>query len=125
MRSRLQWSPAVALVTEHWPLCQLRPSAVAAAGEGAVPLPPALATEGSWLLGRSGVKLGLVALEPREAELLELLRQHPIATALAQLEAACSPTERAELPARAQKWLADSVARGVWVGLEELSFDDR
>jgi len=122
-QGRLRLSPAVALLTESWPLCELRRRAVGAQStEASLVLGPRLAERRSWLLGRDGVRLGLLALEPREARLLELLTRHPVAAALARLEAEYSgsglETERQQLPELVQSWLARSVRLGVWAGLE-------
>ena len=116
--SRLLASPAAAVVEEHWPLCELRRTIATEAGEAAVALPPKLDQARSWLLLRAGMKLSLLALEPREAELLRLLERHSVGAALEQLEQACSLDERATLPASTQRWLARSVTLGAWVGLE-------
>ena len=119
VRGRLQLSPAVALLTESWPLCELRRRVVGAqATDDALVLGPRLATPRSWLLGRDGLKLGLLALEPREAQLLGLLSQHPVAAALAHLEADCSAAERERLPELVQVWLARGVKLGVWARIE-------
>jgi hypothetical protein len=122
LQARLRLSPAVALLTEHWPLCELRRRAVEAPGEGALRLEPRLARPRHWLLGREGLKLGLVPLEPRELQLLELLARSTVEAALGELEEACRSSgtsqELAELPANIQKWLACSVQRGVWQGAD-------
>lgn len=119
LQSKLRLSPAFALLTESWPLCELRRRSVGAqALDGSIVLGPRLAAPRSWLLGRDGLKLGLVALEPREARLLGLLTQHPVAVALARLEAECTETELSQLPPQVQAWLARSVRLGIWAGLD-------
>jgi putative DNA-binding protein len=115
-RARLRFSPARALLSEHWPLCALRQHGFT--DEAPLQLEPRLDRARFWLLGRNELQVGLVALEPREAELLELLKHAQVASALAELEARCSPEERVELPVKAQSWLARSVRLDVWVGLE-------
>jgi hypothetical protein len=121
-QGRLRLSPAVALLTESWALCELRRRVVASESvDGPLELGPRLDAPRSWLLGRDGLKLGLLAVEPREAQLLELLSRHPVGTALARLEAQCPETERLQLPTLVQTWLARSVRLGIWVGLESES----
>jgi hypothetical protein len=118
-QGRLRLSPAVALLTESWPLCELRRRVVGSQSlDASLALGQRLAAPRWWLLGRDGLKLGLLALEPREAQLLELLILHPVGIALARLEAACPEAERQELPELVQTWLARSVRLGIWVGLE-------
>jgi hypothetical protein len=84
-------------------------------------LPARLREPRFWLLLRSGTKLRLLALEPREARLWNLLQQLDVGTALRRLEQDCSNDEVAELPANTQRWLARSVTLGFWVGLETAS----
>jgi hypothetical protein len=117
--SRLRPSPAVAVVEEHWPLCELRRRIRSDSGEAAVPLPPRLDTARAWALVRRPEGIGQLALEAREAELFKLLGRYAVQDALARLEAACDEVERATLPAKAQHWLARSVELGFWIGLAE------
>jgi Putative DNA-binding domain len=120
--ARLRLSPAVALLTEHWPLAEMRRSALATPGERTIELEPRLSGARHWLLSRSGLELQLAPLKPRELQLLTLLSQSTVETALAQLEHACSGSasspELLQLPANTQKWLARSVQLGVWVGAD-------
>ena len=118
LTSRLVISPAAALLEEHWPLCDLRKTITATTGEAPIPLPAALSEPRFWLLLRANAALSLLALEPLEAQLLRLLQQLRVGSALEKLEQHCPAGERAELPANTQRWLARSVALGVWVGLE-------
>jgi Putative DNA-binding domain len=119
LHSKLQLSPAVAVLTENWPLCELRRSALASPeADAALVLGARLDEPRSWLLGRDGLRLGLLPLEPREAQLLGLLTNHAVGTALSRLEADCSEEERHHLPELVQSWLARSVKLGIWVGLE-------
>ena len=121
LTSRLIASPTAAVLEEHWPLCELRRSIARDASETAVALPARLREPRFWLLLRSGTKLRLLALEPREARLWNLLQQLDVGTALRRLEQDCSNDEVAELPANTQRWLARSVTLGFWVGLETAS----
>lgn len=121
LQSKLLLSPAVALLTESWPLCELRRRALASPDADApLVLGPRLEQPRSWLLGRDGLRLGLLPLDPREAQLLKLLTRHAVGTALARLEADCpgSETERGQLPELVQAWLARSVKLGIWAGFE-------
>lgn len=119
LRGRLRPSPAVALLSEHWPLCEMRPRALASAGETPLSLAARLAEPQCWLLAREQLTLRLWPLAPRQAELLELLRQDSVPNALARIEAQCSPAERGELARHVREWLAQSVQLGVWTGLDD------
>jgi hypothetical protein len=119
--ARLLPLPAMLLVEEHWPLFELRRSALDDAGETAVALPPRLA-HGRWsALVRHPGGIARVPLETREAELLVLLRSHSVREALGRLEDACTPEERTELPGLARAWLARSVQLDFWGGI---AFDE-
>jgi hypothetical protein len=115
--ARLLPSPAVALVSERWPLIELKRALASDRGESAVPLPPPLPAARWWALVRESAGIRHVALEAREGELLALLRERPVREALAALEARCGDDERAALPADARRWLARGVERGQWSGL--------
>lgn len=117
--SRFVLSPSVALLQEHWPLSELRLGLVELPSDAPLQLPAPLPEARHWLLTRQQTKLGLLALEPAEAQLLRLLQLHPLDQALGLLEAAASAEERARLPERAQAWLARSVRLGVWDGLAD------
>lgn len=123
--SCLQLSAGVALMQERWPLAELRMGFVerpkivpGSPGDELVQLGARWPAPRHWLLTRHASKLGLLALEPREAELLGLLQQLPLEKALGRLEAAAPAAERAGLPARAQAWLARSVQLGFWAGFQ-------
>jgi len=116
--ARLRRSPAVALLREHWPLCELRQQVLASKSEAKLALESRLIEPRRWLLRREELRLVLAPLAPREAELLELLGRAPVAAALAELEARCSAEERLQLPGQAQAWLGRSVQLGVWVGVD-------
>jgi hypothetical protein len=122
LQARLRLSPAVALLTEHWALCALRRRLLEAPAEQVARLDERLGQAQHWLLGRDGLTLGLVPLDPRELELLTLLSRSSVAEALAELEHSCktagSAQELRELPANTQKWLARSVKLGVWAGAD-------
>lgn len=118
-RGRLRVSPTVALITEHWPLCALRPRALASTDEAPLSLEARLAEPQYWLLGREQLTLRLWPLAPRQAELLELLSEDSVPNALARIEARCSPAERQELSQKVQEWLRQSVQLGVWIGLDD------
>lgn len=114
--AQLVASPALAIVAESAPLFALRTRVLARPG-ARVAMPERLAQSHWWaLLGRD-VGVQLVSLEPTEAALLALLLELPVRDALARLEIACAPAERAQLPAKTQRWLALSVQRGFWTAL--------
>ncbi|MFO0603131.1 MAG: putative DNA-binding domain-containing protein [Polyangiales bacterium] len=111
--ARLVPSPAVAIFRESFALVTLDASGPEGVAPARLPRPR------WWALvrGPSGVRYD--ALAPLEGELLELLGRHTVREALARLEASCTEAERAALPTHAQRWLAQSVARGCWVGLSD------
>lgn len=115
--ARLTPSPGVALYVERWPLVALRRAREGAMPETQSALPPRLATPQGWLLLREPGGVRQLPLEPLETELLSLLRTMTVREALGRLEASCAEAERATLPARTQRWLADGVVRGVWCGM--------
>lgn len=115
---RLLPSPSVLFVEEHWPLVDLRGRVVEDESEDAVPLPPSLDVAQSWAVVRRPNGVGAMRLEPLEALLFALLREHPVDRALAELEARCAAEERSELPQRARGWLMRSVELGFWRGLQ-------
>lgn len=117
--SRFVFSPSVALLSEHWALSERRLGLVELKGDQAFELGERLSEARHWILARHEHQLGLVAVEPAEAKLLELLQQYPLEQALGMLEAAVSAAERLQLPERAQAWLARSVRLGVWAGLAD------
>lgn len=120
MSSCLVLSNSVALVHEHWPLCERRITFVEHPNDEPITLAARSAAPQSWLLARHGSRVGLRALEPAEAQLLTFLQQHPLDHALALLERAVPEGERAQLPERAQAWLASSVQLGIWAGFASL-----
>ena len=115
--SRLVASPAMALLQEHWPLCELRKSVLTDPAETAIALSAPHSEPRFSVLLREGTKLVLLPLELREARLLTLLSELPVGAALAKLEQECSVEEQPTLPANTQRWLARSVELGLWVGL--------
>ncbi len=121
LSSQLRRSPAAAVLEEHWPLCELRRTLAGDTAETAVPLPTRHAQPQFWLLARSPGKMGQFPLEQLEGQLLLLLGAMPVAEALARLEQACPPSQLAELPNRAQRWLSRSVENDLWCGLEDTS----
>lgn len=114
--ARLLPSPAVALVRERYALMAARPSLLAEPSERAVPRPVPHPEARWWLLVRVTGGVGHHPLASREGELLSWLMRMPVRDALARVEADCDADERAQLPVQAQRWLAASVARGVWAG---------
>jgi hypothetical protein len=56
-------------------------------------------------------------LEPREAELFELLARTSVGEALGNLEARCDDAEKRDLPARLGTWLARSMELAFWIGM--------
>ena len=121
LEAQLLPSPAVGRIREHAPLIDLRRQLLAAAANAAaedrLAVPPPLASPRDWALVRGEAGTASVLLEPREAELLELLDAHPVGDALARLERRCPVGEREALPAETRRWLARGVALGFWAGV--------
>lgn len=115
LRPRSGWT----VIDESWPLVELRRTLAVTPGEGAARLPPALAAPQSWVLFRAPGGAAQLALLPRQAELFRLLARHRVADALARLESAAPPGERAQLPANVRVWLAQSVELGFWRGMDD------
>ena len=84
-------------------------------------IPPALPSSRAWALVRKDDGILQVPLEPREAELFALLGNFSVREALARLERMCCAEERARLPANAQAWLARSVERDFWIGIDPVA----
>ena len=116
--ARLMPSPAVRVIEEHFPLLELRKKALRDSGEARVIIPPALPQSRAWAIVRKDEGILQLQLEPREAELLTLLLAFSVRDALARLEQACTEEERALLPTKTQAWLARSVERDFWIGLD-------
>lgn len=114
--SCLRLSPSVALIHERWPLSELRAGLLERRDDQPIQLADRWQTARHWLLSSQSSKLGLLPLEPREAQLFGLLQRVPLAQALGQLEAEVPAAERGLLPERTQAWLARSMRMGVWVG---------
>jgi hypothetical protein len=115
---QLKPSPAFALLEESWPLLKLRRASLDAEGERALDLPePYPDGPHSWALSRTQEGLHVLALARLQALLLRLLCTHRVGAALERLEAECSPTERSQLPANVQRWLAQGVRHGFWRGI--------
>jgi Putative DNA-binding domain len=112
-------SPAAALLSERWPLCELRRELSGCEGEAPVPLPPRLRAVRHWLLLRRQLQIGQIPLEAGEHRLLTLLTQHAVGEALALLEREWPEETRSSLPPLAQRWLARSVELGLWSKLAD------
>jgi Putative DNA-binding domain len=114
LQAQLRFVANAALARESWDLLDLRRQALALTGEELLSLGEALPEPRAWLLLRREHNLGVVPLAPREAELLTLLCDYPVAEALGRLEERCSPAERAALPEQARQWLSRSMRLGLW-----------
>jgi len=118
LSGRLRPSMTAAVLTEHWRLLELRARVIDDGEETTVPLPERHGEPHHFALVRRPFGMGELSLSAREARLFELLGAHPVAEALALLEAECPEGERAALPAMTQRWLARSVELGFWSGVE-------
>ncbi len=114
-------SPSFRLCVESHALFTLRRTLADDSAEGPLPAPQALAEPQHWLLYTLPTGLRAQRIQALHAALLERLAQLPVQEALAQLEQAASPEERALLLQNAQRWLAESVREGFW---SEVRFKD-
>jgi hypothetical protein len=121
LASRLVASPAVRVIEERWPLLDIRRSLEGNRSEASVRLPERLERSRWWALVRNPQGIAHVPLDPLEGLLLRLLERFSVQEALARLEAECPESERAELPARTQSWLARGIEHGFWSGLDATS----
>ena len=92
---RLQWSLAVSLVEEDWPLLALREQA---SDEQAIALPDPYPATRHWAICRTAEGQRMVPLEPLQAKLMQLLQQDPLDLALARLERELGETPAATSP---------------------------
>jgi hypothetical protein len=118
LEGRLVTSPALRVVTEHRALVALRRTLFDGDRNAALALPAIHEVPQIWAIQRTERGTTHLALEPREAELIALLGQHPVGVALANLEQLCPEEERARLPDDTRIWLARSVERGFWTDLD-------
>jgi hypothetical protein len=109
----LQRSGGWTLLTEDWPLVELRARPLE--DERAQALPPRRLEAQGWAIGGHGGAVAFLQLEPLQALLLERCSTWPLEEALGALEAACPAGQRAGLPARVQGWLAQALSLGFWV----------
>lgn len=110
---RLVASAAVALVDEHWPLVALRRTLPSEASRS-VSLPAPSPRPRTWAIARTETGVRVVPLEPLQAQLLRMLHVHPVAEALAIVEATCDPEQREALAERVPTWLSQSLELGMW-----------
>lgn len=115
LRPRSGWTA----IDESWPLVELRRTLAGPRERARRGSPPALAAPQSWVLFRAPAGAAQLALLPRQAELFRLLARHRVADALARLESAAPPAERAQLSANVRVWLAQSVELGFWRGMDD------
>jgi hypothetical protein len=108
-----------ALVEEHWPLVDLRRDLADAKDERRAVLPARLPAARWWLFCNDAAGAMKVAVVPAlAARLFGLLTQHAVGDALGLLERECPAEQRARLPGDVQRWLAQSVELGFWMGRE-------
>lgn len=113
---RLRFSRAFALVTEHWPLLDLRGEALRAQGETMLALPAKLSQPRQWAIARAPRGVVQLKLEPQHARLLALLQTHVVGEALSILEGECPESERDALAQRVQGYFAHATSVGWFSG---------
>lgn len=116
--AKLVLAPGTTILDEHWPLVALQRELAPQACELPLVLPEPHPRVQSWLIvgGERGRRV--LPLVPAHALLLRSLACMRLPAALAELEQAVAPEQRAELPALVQRWLSESVELGLWVGME-------
>lgn len=117
-RARLVPAVGVALLSEQWPLMELRRALVADSSAERLELPPRLPKARHWLLVRTESGIGQLRLEPRQAQLYTACMNMPLDKAIERLQVGCSRAEVEALAARVHEWLAKSVELGMWTGAE-------
>lgn len=126
-RCRLVPAQSLSIVEEDWPLFEMRHRLPRDPEPRARRLPaPHPGGRRSWAVCRvrdrstdaSGHRV--VPLSRPQADLLRHLHKHPIAAALALLEAEHAGQDPAALARDVQRWLAESVELGLWTRLEEV-----
>jgi hypothetical protein len=116
-RGRLRPRTGLTVLSERWPLVALRRQLGACRTGGRASLPPPHSGNAWWAVFGTDAGTGQLELSLLQAQLFLLLIEHPVAEALARLEAGCPLEERAALPARVQGWLAQSAELGFWSAL--------
>ena len=117
--ARLRPSQRWAVVEERWPLVELKRGLSDAEDEARAALPARLPGPQSWLLCNTAAGAMSVAVVPRlAARLFALLAESTVSDALARLEGECPAERRATLAGDVQRWLAQSVELGFWIGRE-------
>jgi len=115
-QARLVPTAGMALLSEQWPLMELRRGLVVDATAEHVELPKRLASARHWLLVRTVSGLGQLRLEPRQAQLYTACMNMPLDKAVERLQVGCSRSEVDALAARVHEWFAKSVELGMWTG---------
>jgi Putative DNA-binding domain len=118
MNGRLIRSRSWGLVSQGWPLLQLRARLGEIAGESPLAPPPALTEPEDWVVFRAGRAMGQLRVHPLAASLLRLLSEHPVPEALGKLECGLGDVQKRALPALVTQWLQTSVRLGCWTGVE-------
>ncbi|MEY4512569.1 MAG: hypothetical protein RLZZ450_4691 [Pseudomonadota bacterium] len=113
---RLRFSRAVALVTEYWPLLELRGHVLRAPGETAVALPARLAQPKQWAIARAPRGVVHIELAPQQARMLTLLQTHEVGHALSILEEECPESARSSLAQHVQGYFAHATSAGWFSG---------
>lgn len=116
-RGRLRPRTGLTVLSESWPLVALRRQLGARRTGGSAALPPPHSQQVWWAVFSTEGGTGQLELCWLQAQLFLLLSKHPVAEALARLDASCPAEERPALPARVQGWLAQSAELGFWSAL--------
>jgi hypothetical protein len=116
--ARLQPSAAFRMIEEAWPLVALRRELGSRTSTSPCSLPePHPHGAQRWAVCRAPGGERVLALEPVQARLLQLLCEHPVGRALAILEAEHAAVDAGALARDVQRWLAQSMSLGLWRGL--------
>lgn len=117
VRAKLRWSRAAAVVEEKWPLMALRRGLPNPLGDHRAPLPePHPGAAQGWVICRASRGLHVAPIAPLHARLLQRLRTHTLADALASVE---NDAPGVDVAPRVREWFADGVRLGLWTGVED------
>lgn len=114
----LEVSQAVRIVTEHWPLMELRRALPREEHAHAVTLPLRYPTPHTWVLGRTPEGVMQWPLKPNQAKFYELVAKKPLAKAIAEFTSLVPEAEQPELGTFIQAWMAEGMDVGLWEGLK-------
>jgi hypothetical protein len=119
--ARLVFAPDVALLTEDWPLLDLRACLVEQSERlehDHVALPKRLAKPRHWALVRTDKGLGHVRLQDKQMQLYRACLNQPLDAAIARVTSGASRKAQLELTSQVQAWFVQGMELGLWSGVQ-------